>query len=59
MGLLAYGLLMCVAGALIARYGYGRPNREDFNGVGPAAWKAVGATVAAIGVVVVLVGALR
>lgn len=48
---------MLVAGFLVGRYGYGKPTRNGYNGVGPTAWKAIGGVLAAIGIAVVLVGA--
>lgn len=57
MAVIAFGLLMLVAGFLVGRYGYGKPTRNGYNGVGPTAWKAIGGVLAAIGIAVVLVGA--
>jgi hypothetical protein len=58
VAVIAFGFLMLVAGFLVGRYGYGKPTHEGYNGVGPAAWKAIGGALAAIGIAVVLVGAI-
>ncbi len=58
MALLAFGLFMCGAGFLVGRYGYGKPTHENYNGIGPTVWKAIGGVLAAIGIAVVLVGSI-
>jgi hypothetical protein len=56
MGLIVLGVVLCVAGALVARFGYGRPTRDgDYAGTSPKSWAFTGGLVAATGVAVVVI----
>jgi hypothetical protein len=56
MGLVILGVVLCIAGALVARFGYGKPTREgDYVGTSPKSWAFTGGLVATAGVVVIVV----
>jgi hypothetical protein len=56
------GLVLCMFGFAIARYGVGAGARSadgDSAGLSPAGWKLVGGLLVAVGIVVAAVGLLR